>query len=44
MIFSTFATLLLSNNEHPNVVQEMLEHFTITQTMDTHSYVLPDLD
>lgn len=39
----TFATLMLSNNEHPKVVQEMLGHSTITQTMDTYSHVLPDM-
>jgi len=39
----TFATLMLSNNEHPKVVQEMLGHSTITQTMDTYSHVLPNM-
>lgn len=39
----TFATLMLSNNEHPKVVQEMLGHATITQTMDTYSHVLPNM-
>jgi integrase len=39
----TFATLLLSRGTHPKVVQEMLGHADISQTMDTHSHVLPDM-
>ena len=39
----TCATLLLSRNVHPKVVQEMLGHATISQTMDTYSHVLPDM-
>ena len=39
----TFATLLLSKGTHPKVVQEMLGHATISQTMDTYSHVLPDM-
>jgi len=37
------ATLLLSENLNPKIVQEMLGHSTITQTMDTYSHVLPDM-
>jgi integrase len=39
----TFATLLLSNAGHPKMVQEMLSHFTITQSMGTYSHVRPDM-
>ncbi len=39
----TFATLLLSGGTHPKVVQEMLGHANISQTMDTYSHVLPDM-
>jgi len=39
----TAASLLLANGEHPKVVQEMLEHFSITLTMDTYSHVMPDM-
>ena len=38
-----FATLLLSKGTHSKVVQEMLGHADISQTMDTYSYVLPDM-
>ena len=37
------ATLLLSKNVNPKIVQEMLGHATITQTMDTYSHVLPGM-
>jgi integrase len=40
---NTFATLLLSRGTHPKVVQEMLGHADISQTMDTYSHVLPDM-
>lgn len=39
----TCATLLLPKGTHPKIVQEMLGHATITQTMDTYSHVLPDM-
>jgi integrase len=39
----TAATLLLGRGVHPKIVQEMLGHSTITQTMDTYSHVLPDM-
>ena len=39
----TFATIMLQNGEHPKVVQEMLGHANISETMDTYSHVLPDM-
>jgi integrase len=36
----TCATLLLSKNVNPKIVQEMLGHATITQTIDTYSHVM----
>ena len=38
----TCATILLGKGTHPKIVQEMLGHATITQTMNTYSHVLPD--
>ena len=39
----TCATLLLSRNVHPKIVQEMLGHSTIGITLDTYSHVLPGM-
>lgn len=39
----TSATLLLSANVHPKVVQERLGHSSITLTMDTYSHVIPGM-
>ncbi len=39
----TCATVLLSKNVHPKIVQEMLGHATIAQTMDTYSHVMPGM-
>ncbi len=39
----TCATLLLSRNVHPKVVQEMLGHATISITPDTYSHVIPSM-
>jgi integrase len=39
----TCATLLVSKNVNPKIVQEMLGHATISQTMDTYSHVLPGM-
>ena len=39
----TCATLLLLKNVNPKVVQELLGHATITQTLDTYSHVLPTM-
>jgi integrase len=37
------ATLPLSENVNPKIMQEMLGHATISETMDTCSHVLPDI-
>ena len=37
------ATLLLSMNVHPKLVQETLGHSTFQLTMDTYSHILPAL-
>jgi integrase len=39
----TFATVLLVGGTHPKEVQGMLGHANISQTMDTYSHVLPDM-
>ncbi len=39
----TCATLLLSGGVHPKIVQELLGHTNISQTMDTYSHVLPNM-
>jgi integrase len=39
----TCATLLLTKEVHPKVVQEMLGHSSITITLDTYSHVLPNM-
>jgi integrase len=36
----TFATALFMRSEHPKVVQSLLGHSSITQTMDTYSHVI----
>lgn len=36
----TFAWALLARREHPKVVQSLLGHSSITQTMDTYSHVM----
>ncbi|HVC78202.1 MAG TPA: hypothetical protein VND96_16960 [Candidatus Micrarchaeaceae archaeon] len=43
MTFGTAATQLLERRVHPNVVQEMLGHSTITLTLDPYSHVMPGL-
>ncbi|MCA3762847.1 MAG: tyrosine-type recombinase/integrase [Cutibacterium sp.] len=35
----TFATALFMRSEHPKVVQSLLGHSSITQTMDTYSHL-----
>ena len=37
----THASLLLAAGVHPKVVQERLEHSTITITLDLYSHVAP---
>lgn len=37
------ATILLSMNVHPKVVQEVLGHSTVSMTLDTYSHVLPSM-
>lgn len=39
----TCATLLLTQNVNPKIVQEMLDHANISETMDTYSHVLPTM-
>lgn|SRR5918998_6650731 len=39
----TYATLLLREGVHPKLVQELLGHATISQTMDTYSHFLPGM-
>lgn len=40
----TFATELFRQRKHPKVVQSLLGHSSITQTMDTYSHLLDDVD
>ncbi len=42
-VFGTVWVSGLVNGEHPNVVQEMLGHTSITLTMDSYSHVLPGM-
>lgn len=39
----TAASLLLEQNTHPKVVQELLGHSQINLTLDTYSHVIPTL-
>ena len=39
----TAATLMLENGEHPKVVQEILGHANISQTLGTYSHVTPNM-
>src|SRR5207253_11352333 len=39
----SYATILLAAGEHPKVVQEILGHSSVQLTLDTYSYLLPDL-
>ena len=36
----TFATTLFMKSEHPKIVQSLLGHSSITQTMDTYSHLM----
>jgi integrase len=40
----TCATPLLNRNVHPKYVQELLEHASIAQTLDTYGHVLKGMD
>lgn len=40
----TFATELFRQRKHPKVVQSLLGHSSITQTTDTYSHLLDDVD
>ncbi len=39
----TFATALFKQRQHPKIVQSLLGHASITQTMDTYSHLLEDI-
>ena len=39
----TCATLLVTKNVYPKIIQEMLGHATISQTMDTYSHLMPGM-
>ena len=40
----TFATELCHHGKRPKVIQPLLGHSSITQTMDTYSHLLDDVD
>ncbi|TVY07391.1 tyrosine-type recombinase/integrase [Paenibacillus cremeus] len=39
----TCATLLLSKNIHPKIVQDLLGHSSIKVTIDLYSHLFPDM-
>ena len=39
----TFATELFSRRMHPKIVQSLLGHSSITQTMDRYSHLMEDI-
>ncbi len=39
----TFSTTLFKRGEHPKIVQSLLGHASIVQTMDTYSHLLEDI-
>ena len=39
-LIRTFATALLIRREHPKVIQSLLGHSSVTQTMDTYSHLM----
>jgi len=43
ILLHTAASLLLEQNTHPKVVQELLGHSQINLTLDTYSHVIPTL-
>jgi integrase len=40
----TFATVLFNQRKRPKIIQFLLGHSSITQTMDTYSHLLDDVD
>ena len=40
----TFATELFNQRKRPKIIQSLLGHSSITQTMDTYSHLLDDVD
>jgi integrase len=40
----TFATELFDQGKRPKIIQSLLGHSSITQTMDTYSHLLDDVD
>jgi integrase len=40
----TFATELFNQRTRPKIIQSLLGHSSITQTMDTYSHLLDDVD
>jgi integrase len=40
----TFATELFNQHKRPKIIQSLLGHSSITQTMDTYSHLLDDVD
>lgn len=39
----TSSTVLFKRGEHPKIVQSLLGHASIVQTMDTYSHLLEDI-
>ena len=40
----TFATELFNQRKRPEIIQSLLGHSSITQTMDTYSHLFDDVD
>jgi integrase len=40
---NTAATLMLENGEHPKMVHEMLGYTNVSQTLNTYSRVVPNM-
>jgi integrase len=43
IIVHTFASLSFAAREHPGMVQKILGHSSIVQTMDTYSHLVPGM-
>jgi integrase len=39
----TFATPFFKQRQHPKIIQSLMGHASITQTMDTYSHLLEDI-